>query len=79
MLALIPRSFVRWIGTKDEAAGQRIRDLLGVTMPLSESRAWTEQDCATWQRLDSRRMSIIARIASGDRTLQYQHRQGRRA
>lgn len=71
LLALLSRSFVKWIAAKEPAAGQRFRELFGVTLPLAADRDWTESQCASWQRLDSRRMSINARIQAAKSRTKY--------
>lgn len=67
LLAVFPRSFVKWLMTKDAEAGRRFRELLGVTFPLSPTRPWTTEQCETWTHLDNRRMSINTRIQNGGR------------
>lgn len=66
LLALFPRSFVRWLETKDGGkdwtAAQRFKETFGVTLPLNRARPWTPQQIATWKRLESLRSSINYRI-----------------
>lgn len=71
MLALLPRSFVKWIGIKDPSAGARFRELFGVTMPLAADRVWTDAECETWTRLDRRRSTINVKIQTAKHRTKY--------
>ncbi len=71
LLALIPRSFVKWICIKDPAAGGRFRELFGVTLPLAADRAWTSAECETWTRLDRRRTTINVKIQTAKNRRKY--------
>lgn len=66
LLAVFALPFVEWMetkdGGKDYTAAQRYRELFGVTLPLSADRAWTDEQIATWKRLDKLRDSINWRI-----------------
>jgi hypothetical protein len=64
LLALLPRPWVNRIEKKDFAGAQPLRELFGVTLPLSAAQPWTDEQCATWERLGNRRLSINSRIQS---------------
>lgn len=64
LMALIPRRWVEMIEKREFESGQRLRELFGITLPLSAARPWTEAQCETWKQLSNRRMSINSRIAS---------------
>lgn len=64
LMALVSRRWVDFIVAKDFEKGSRLRELLGITLPLSHATHWTEEQCATWDRLSKRRVSINTRIQS---------------
>jgi hypothetical protein len=67
ILALIPRPLVEWLERKEWIAGQRMRELFGITLPLSPARPWTKEQCATWEELTRIRMQINTKIQTANK------------
>lgn len=62
LLALVPRAWVDRIEKKDFVGAQPLRELFGITLPLSATREWTDAQAETWARLDRLRSDINWRI-----------------
>lgn len=67
LLALVSHTWVDRIEKKDFVGAQPLRELFGITLPLTASQDWTDEQIETWKRLGKLRGSINFRIENATR------------
>lgn len=71
LLALVSQVWVDRIEKKNFYAAQPLRELFGITLPLTASREWTDEQIATWENLGKVRDRMNRRIDSAIRPNRY--------